>query len=108
MHPNELPAVTVRDVAEEVLLDVREPHEWAAGRAPGAVHIPLGELPARLAELPEHRPLSVVCKAGGRSAQAVGFLLSQGVEVRNVEGGMLAWAASGLPVVGDGAEPHIA
>jgi rhodanese-related sulfurtransferase len=108
MHPNEIPAVTVRDVADEVLLDVREPHEWAAGRAPQAVHIPLGELPARLAELPPHRPLSVVCKAGGRSAQAVGWLLAQGVEVRNVDGGMLAWAAHGLPLVSDGAEPQIA
>lgn len=108
MHPNEIPTVTVHDVADEVLLDVREPHEWSAGRAPRAVHVPLSELPSRLAELPAERPLPVVCKVGGRSAQAVAFLLAQGVDARNVDGGMLAWAAAGLPVVGDDAAPRIA
>ncbi len=107
MHPHEIPTVDPRDVAGDVLLDVREDDEWAAGRAPGAVHIPLYELPDRLAELPEGRPLSVVCRVGGRSAQATAWLLAQGVDARNVAGGMLAWAQLGLPVEGDVDRPWI-
>ncbi len=107
MHPHEIPTVDPRDVAGDVLLDVREDDEWAAGRAPGAVHIPLYELPDRLAELPEGRPLSVVCRVGGRSAQATAWLLAQGVDARNVAGGMLAWAQLGLPVEGDADRPWI-
>jgi rhodanese-related sulfurtransferase len=107
MHPHEIPTVEPREVLEEVLLDVREDDEWSAGRAPGAVHIPLYELPDRVAEIPGGRPLSVVCRVGGRSAQATAWLLAQGVEARNVRGGMLAWAAQGLPVVGDSDRPWI-
>ena len=107
MHPFEVPVVDPRLLGDEVMLDVREPDEWAAGRAPGAVHIPLYELPARLAELPAHRPLSVVCRVGSRSAQAAAWLIAQGIEARNVTGGMLAWAALGLPVEGDTDRPWI-
>jgi rhodanese-related sulfurtransferase len=101
MHPHEIPTVDPREVVDEVLLDVREPDEWAAGRAPNAVHIPLYELPERFGEIPAGRPLSVVCRVGARSAQATAWLLAQGVDARNVAGGMLAWAALGLPVEGD-------
>ncbi|MCW2498987.1 MAG: Rhodanese domain protein [Frankiales bacterium] len=101
MHPHEIPTVEPREVVDEILLDVREDDEWAAGRAPHAVHIPLYDLPERLAEIPEGRPLSVVCRVGGRSAQATTWLRAQGVEARNVRGGMLAWAAAGLPIEGD-------
>lgn len=103
----DLPSVEASAVVDEVLLDVREHDEWAAGRAPRAVHIPLHELPDRLAEVPAGRPLSVVCRVGSRSAQATAWLLAQGVEARNVTGGMLAWAALGLPVEGDTARPWI-
>lgn len=87
-----------------VLLDVREPDEWAAGHAPGAIHIPLGDLPARLAELPEPDAgaLAVTCRGGGRSSRAVAWLLQQGFEVANLDGGMQAWQAAGKPVVNDG------
>ncbi|MFI5429524.1 rhodanese-like domain-containing protein [Aeromicrobium sp. UC242_57] len=47
------------------VLDVREPHEWAAGRIEGAIHIPLGERPARLAELDPQKPTLVICHLGG-------------------------------------------
>ncbi|MCW2600106.1 MAG: sulfurtransferase [Frankiales bacterium] len=107
MHPHEIPTVDPREVVDEVLLDVRDHDEWTAGRAPKAVHIPLYELPERLAELPDARPLSVVCRVGGRSAQATAWLLAQGVEARNVEGGMLAWAALGLPIEADAEPPRI-
>lgn len=109
MHPAELPTVTAADAArpgqEVLLLDVREDHEWAAGHAPGAVHVPLRSVPARLAELPRDRPVDVVCHLGGRSAQATAYLLDQGVQARNVEGGMEAWQRAGLPVVTDDGAP---
>ncbi len=107
MHPYEIPTVTPQQASDETLLDVREHDEWNAGHAPHAVHIPLYELPDRLAEVPAHRPLSVVCRVGGRSSQATAWLLAQGVEARNVEGGMLAWAAQDLPVVSDAEQAWI-
>ncbi len=104
-----LPTVDPRQVGDDLLLDVREDDEWAAGRAPGAVHLPMSQLPARLDELPEGRPVAVVCRSGHRSAQVTAYLLGQGRQARNVEGGMLAWAACGLPVEADpGVRPSIA
>lgn len=95
--------ISPRDLADDaVLLDVREQNEWDAGHAPGAVHIPLGDLPARLGELPEVEPLPVVCRSGGRSSRAVQWLEAQGFDVVNVDGGMRLWAESSKPVVGGG------
>ena len=67
----------------------------------------LTDLSAKLAEVPAGRPLSVVCRVGGRSAQATAWLVAQGIDARNVTGGMLAWAALGLPVEGDSDRPWI-
>ena len=85
-----------------VLLDVREPHEWQAGHAPRARHIPLGQLSRRAAELPERRAVVTVCRSGARSARAAAMLARQGREVSNLAGGMRAWARVGLPVVARG------
>lgn len=82
------------------VLDVREPVEWAHGHVEGALHIPLGELTGRLDEVPETQTL-VVCKVGGRSAQASAWLLAQGRDVVNLDGGMLEWEAAGRAMVGD-------
>jgi len=96
-----VPAAELPDEARP--LDVREPDEWAAGRAPNAVHIPMSELTARLDELPEdEEPLYVICRSGGRSARVAAFLAAQGYPAVNVDGGMRAWAAAGRPIVGDG------
>lgn len=105
---SEIPTTTVHDVADDALLiDVREPDEWAAGHAPNAIHIPLGELPARLHELPDtDDTLGIVCRMGGRSARAVAWLAHQGYDVANVEGGMLAWHHAGKRLTGDG-QPRI-
>ncbi|MEV6053599.1 rhodanese-like domain-containing protein [Streptomyces sp. NPDC052107] len=84
-----------------LLLDVREADEWQAGRAPGAVHVPLTALAAG-AGLPAEaleRPLVVVCRSGRRSLRAVELLRARGVEAVDVIGGMREWAAAGLPVV---------
>jgi rhodanese-related sulfurtransferase len=88
-----------------VLVDVREPHEWQAGHAPGARHIPLADLERRARELPAGRPLLTVCRSGARSSRAAALLGGQGREVSNVAGGMHAWARAGLPVVGRGGRP---
>ncbi len=95
--------MTVTDVPSTAyLLDVREDDEWTAGHAPGAVHLPMMEIPARMAEVPQDREVVVVCRVGGRSGQVVGYLIQQGWEnVINLEGGMMSWAAAGRPVVSD-------
>lgn len=102
-----IPTVTV--VPEGAyLLDVRELDEWAAGHAPGAVHIPLAQLPTRLADLPKDQQVVAICKSGGRSARATLFLREHGVDAHNYEGGMHAWVAAGLPMESRaGAHPSV-
>ncbi|MFU8895944.1 MAG: rhodanese-like domain-containing protein [Gammaproteobacteria bacterium] len=76
-----------------ILLDVREAWELAIARLDEAAHIPMGEVPARLAELDRDRDIVVLCRSGGRSAQVAGFLEQQGFEkVWNLAGGILAWS----------------
>jgi rhodanese-related sulfurtransferase len=90
---------TAHDLHERgavVLLDVREPEEWAAGHAPGALHVPLGELDADRIGRGE---VVAVCRSGNRSGRAAVALERAGVPVRNMTGGMQAWAEAGLPVV---------
>ena len=91
--------------AGAILLDVRESHEWQAGHAQGARHIPLGQLGQRMRELPGGRPVIAVCRSGARSARAASLLAGQGREVSNLRGGMRGWVAGGLPVVGKGGRP---
>ncbi|MGW2741886.1 rhodanese-like domain-containing protein [Streptomyces sp. NPDC001450] len=86
---------------DALLLDVREPHEWQAGHAPGAVHLPLTALTAG-AGLPaaaQARPVVVICPSGSRSQRAAELVHARGVEAVDVIGGMRDWAVSGLPVV---------
>lgn len=90
-----------------LLVDVREPEEWRAGRAPQALHVPLGELAARLAELPVDRPLIMVCRSGARSDRAAAALVGLGFRASNLAGGMRAWQAAALPVVTDEGTPGI-
>ena len=103
-----VPEILVQDLpADAVILDVREPDEWAAGHVEGATHVPLGEVPQRLGELPDADPLYVICRSGNRSGRAVAWLGQQGVETVNVAGGMRAWAAAGRPMVSDAGEPAV-
>ncbi len=90
-------AARLTEAGQALLLDVREDDEWAAGRAPGAEHVPLGSL--QPAEVPTGRPVLALCRSGNRSGKAAQALAAAGVDVRNVTGGMTAWAAAGLPVV---------
>ena len=80
-----------------LLVDVREPSEWADGHAPAAYHQPLGRLdPARL---PKADSYYLICRSGNRSARATKALLDAGIDAHNVHGGMNAWRHAGLPVV---------
>ncbi len=88
---------------DALLVDVREDDEWAAGHAPGVLHVPMGEL--RQDTLPRDRPVLAVCRVGGRSAAVTSALEQLGYDVRNVTGGMLSWSAAGLPVVRDDGQP---
>ena len=96
-------AARAAEAGEVLLLDVREEQEWRHGRAPGAVHVPMGDL--RRDTVPRDRPVLAVCRVGARSATVAEALASLGYDARNVVGGMLAWEAAGLPVVRDGGQP---
>ncbi|GAA1932873.1 hypothetical protein GCM10009716_45050 [Streptomyces sodiiphilus] len=89
------------EAGEAVLLDVREAHEWRAGHAPAAVHLPLSRLStgAALPKKAQGRPVVAVCRSGARSRQAARLLAGRGVAVTDVAGGMSAWSRAGLPVV---------
>lgn len=82
-----------------LLLDVRESFEWTEGHAPGAHHLPLGQLDPTA--LPSGTPIFVICRSGNRSGRATEALVCAGLDARNVEGGMIAWTAAGLPIVHD-------
>jgi rhodanese-related sulfurtransferase len=99
--------VTADEVTDGAyLLDVREPDEWAAGHAPGAHHVPIMEIPARMAEVPTDVEVVVVCRSGGRSGQVTSYLMGNGWDnVRNLDGGMQRWAGSGREVVSENGQP---
>jgi rhodanese-related sulfurtransferase len=104
MQPHEVPTVHLADLpADAILLDVREDDEWIAGHIEGAVHIPMNQVPQHAAHRPEifaaDAPLVVVCGMGGRSAHVTAWLVQNGIQAENLEGGMIAWAAAGRPTV---------
>lgn len=76
-----------------ILLDVREPWEVAVAAVAGALEVPLGDLPRRIADLPDDLPILVMCHHGMRSMQATMWLRAQGLaQVSNVAGGIDAWS----------------
>jgi rhodanese-related sulfurtransferase len=86
------------DQAAATVVDVREPGEYVAGHLPGALLVPMGQLPARLEELDRSRPVYVVCASGNRSAAMTDLLVARGFDAYSVAGGTTAWARSGRPV----------
>lgn len=92
-------AAELRDQGAFVL-DVREPDEWAAGHIPGATLIPLGELPARLSEVPRDQTVLVYCRTGRRSATGRDILKAAGfANVTSLAGGINEWKAAGYETV---------
>jgi rhodanese-related sulfurtransferase len=108
VHPQEIPEIGIGDVTPDTaLVDVREDDEWQAGHAEHARHIPLRALPTRLAEVPTGSRVAVICRSGGRSAQATAWLRAQGYDAVNVAGGMVEWEAAGRPMVSDTGQPPV-
>ena len=74
------------------VLDVREASELESAPYPFPVlHIPMGQVPARLEEIPEDRTIVCACRSGSRSAMVAAFLRKQGRDAVNLDGGILAW-----------------
>lgn len=81
-----------------VVLDVREPYEWRQVRIGGALHIPMGDLPSRVAELDPSRPVVVMCAHGIRSYSVAAWLGEEGIDAASLRGGIAEWARAGGPV----------
>ena len=93
-----IPAIDVAEAERRLREDPDRPL-LVDVRAPGAVLLPMSMFAARAGELPQDRPLMIVCHLGGRSSAAAGFLIRSGrSDVFNVTGGMDAWERGGLPV----------
>jgi rhodanese-related sulfurtransferase len=108
---NGIPTVAISGVPDPLpegltVLDVREPVEWAYGHVAGSVHIPMAEVPTRLGEVPDGQVL-VVCKVGARSARVAGYLVQQGRDAVNLDGGLLDWEAAGRALVSETGQPAL-
>src|SRR5579884_942210 len=110
----DVPEIGIEELAARapgaLVLDVREPEEYRHGHVPGAVNLPQGDLASRMDELPQDRPLLVICQGGYRSLRAARFLAQMGFQnVASVRGGTEAWQAAGnaTDADADAARPHI-
>jgi rhodanese-related sulfurtransferase len=102
--------ITVDELAQRMaagdpVFDVRRPDEYADGHVPGAVLIPLHDVPDRVEEFPSDREFLLICRTGARSMRAAEFLEQFGRTGVNVAGGTMAWVATGRSVV-EGDEPE--
>lgn len=100
----DVPQIDVGQLAEAraagaFVLDVRQPDEYEQAHVPGAVLIPLAEVPDRVAEVPATGPVYVICRSGARSQRAAEHLRALHLDARNISGGTLAWIEAGHAVV---------
>ena len=86
------------------VIDVRQPDEYETAHVPGARLIPLGEVAARVGEVPGDGTVYVICQTGARSARATDVLRRRGIDAKNVTGGTKAWIESGR-IVARGSQP---
>jgi rhodanese-related sulfurtransferase len=87
------------ELANIQLVDCREQYEWEAGRVEGAIHIPLNDIMSGAgADLINDTPIVVICRSGNRSELATMMFQARGFEAHNLEGGIEAWVADGLPI----------
>jgi rhodanese-related sulfurtransferase len=84
------------------LIDVRADHEWEAGRIAGATHVPLPELPQRLGEIDQDRPVVVYCRGGNRSTMATDALAEAGYDAAKLSEGIVGWSGEDLPLEPEG------
>jgi rhodanese-related sulfurtransferase len=90
------------DKGDVLLIDVREPYEWEAGRIAGAMHIEIERLAARAEEVPSERPIVFQCRLGVRSAMAMQAFRASGWDAYHMGGGIQRWVNEGLPIEPDG------
>lgn len=103
--PPSIPSITAQEAqalleqGKALLVDVREANEWRNARIPGAVHIPMMQVPARADELPRDQTLIMQCHSGQRSFQAGRALAALGFpDVLNLQDGIVGWHQAGLPL----------
>ena len=95
-------AEALRHDEDAQLIDVRESHEWDAGRIEGARHIVLGEVAAQASTIDQGRPVVFYCRVGSRSAMAADAFRRAGYEAYSLDGGLEAWAGGGRPLEPEG------
>ena len=102
MSEDDRPEIDAHEAARSlgagvVLIDVREPDEYAEVHATGARLLPLSDLTNRADEVPRDQPILLICRSAARSANAARWLNDRGASATNVAGGTLAWVEAGLP-----------
>jgi rhodanese-related sulfurtransferase len=97
--PKEVSRAEAREMLDRgaQLVDVRADHEWETGHLPGAVHIPLAELPGRVEEIDKDRPVVLYCRGGNRSTMATVALAEAGYDAAKLAEGAVGWEEEGLP-----------
>lgn len=108
IEPAQLLAAQADPATAPLVVDVRTPAEFAEGHVPGAVNIPLDQLPQALQVDPRlgHKPLVLYCRTGRRSALAIALLAEHGItDVRQLAGDYVAWTATGYPIAKGGETP---
>jgi rhodanese-related sulfurtransferase len=102
--PKEISRAEAREMVDKgaQLVDVRADHEWEAGHLPGAVHIPLAELPQHLDEIDKDRPVILYCRGGNRSSMATTALAEAGYDAVKLSEGAVGWEEEGLPFEPEG------
>ena len=106
--PQGEPREVSRDEAKKLidegaqLIDVRADHEWEAGRIAGATHLPLPQLPERLADVDKDRPVVIYCRGGNRSSMATAALTEAGYDAVKLSEGIVGWAGEDLPLEPEG------
>jgi rhodanese-related sulfurtransferase len=102
--PKEVSRAEAREMLDKgaQLVDVRADHEWETGHLPGAVHISLAELPARVEEIDKDRPVILYCRGGNRSTMATVALTEAGYDAAKLAAGATGWEEEGLPFEPEG------
>lgn len=98
ISPSEYVAEFSEAQTAHLLVDVRTPEEYASGHIAGSVNIPLQELQSRMSEIPTNQAVVLYCRSGNRSGQAANLLRDAGYTQIYDLGGIIDWAASGMPV----------
>ena len=83
-----------------ILLDVREPYEYAYAHIPKALNVPFSEISSKIERLKKYAAVYVLCTIGKKSASICDVLLKHGIKAVNVEGGLEAWRAAGFTLAG--------